>query len=137
MSILWYGSTISCHKSFGKWNCRLCTKKQILILGEIRKCKESGEKHLINSASELYGACSHRPSFYRYSVTQTSTDKGQTISEKSVNEFSTSTPNSHFSPHTEYFDIVCREVSSIDGLSPKRAVNMKGESYKFSLLIYL
>ena len=41
--------------------------------------QSSREEDLINSASELYGACRHRPSFHRYSITQpTSTDEGHT-----------------------------------------------------------
>ena len=135
MSILWYGNPISCHKSFGKLSCRLCMKERILILEEMRKCKESGKKYLINSASELYGSCRHRPSFHRYSVTA-STDEGLSSPKKSVSESSTSPPSSPPSPRMEDFDLpLCREVGSIDGSFSKRAVNMKGVSNSFSLAV--
>ena len=135
MSVLWCGDPISCHKSFGKWSCCLCMKEQILILEEMRKSKKSGKKCLINSASELYGSCRHRPSFHRYSITA-STDEGLSSPEKSVSESSTSSPSSPPSPRMEDFDLpLCREVGSIDGSFSKRAVNMKGYSNSFSLSV--
>ena len=98
MSILWYGNPISCHKSFGRWDCCLCMKERIIILEEMRKGKAAGKRHLINSASELYGAFCHRPNFHRYSGTQpTISDEGHTSPKKSVSESSTSPPNSPFS----------------------------------------
>ena len=129
MSILWYGNPISCNKSFGKWNCRLCMKERLIILEEMRKGKAAGTRHLINSASELYGACRHRPSFHRYSVTQpTSTDEGHTSPEKSVSDASTSPPYSPPSPFTEDFNLVCREVGTGNGSFYERAVNTEGVS---------
>ena len=95
---------------------------------------------MINSASELYGACRHRPSFHRYSITQhTSTDEGHTSPEKSVSESSTSSspPYSPSSPRTEdsnfNFNLVCREVGN--GSSHERAVNTEGVSNSFSLSV--
>ena len=136
MSILWYGNPISCNKSFGKWNCRLCMKERIIILEEMRKGKAAGKRHLINSASELYGACRHKPSFHRYSITQpTSTDEGHTSPEKSVSDASTSPPYSPPSPFTEDFNLVCREVGTGNGSFYERAVNTEGFSNSFSLSV--
>ena len=110
-------------------------KERIFILGEIRKCKDSGRKYLINSASELYGACRHKPSFHRYSVTKTSTDEGQISPEKSVSddENSYSPPNSPCSPRAEEFIPVRREIDSISKSFSERSVNMTGGSYVFSI----
>ena len=49
VSILWYGDQISCHKSFGKLNCKLCMKERVLILDEMRKSKKSGKSSLSNT----------------------------------------------------------------------------------------
>ena len=110
-------------------------KERIFILGEMRKCKESGKKHLINSASELYGACRHKPNFHRYSVTKTSTDEGQISPEKSVSDDvnSYSPPNSPCSLCAEDFIPVRREIDSISESLSDRSVNMTGGDNIFSL----
>jgi len=65
VSILWQGNPISCNKSFGKLNCSLCMKERILIL----KYSRENPNLIINSNSEFYGACRHKPKFHRYAQT--------------------------------------------------------------------
>ena len=65
VSILWQGNPISCNKSFGKLNCSLCMKERILIL----KYSRENPNLVINSNSEFYGACRHKPKFHRYATT--------------------------------------------------------------------
>ena len=49
-------------KIFGTNWCKLCMKELIEILHRTYKDKGS----LINSNSEIYGACKHKASFHRY-----------------------------------------------------------------------
>ena len=49
-------------KTFGKRNCMLCAKERLAIVKEIWRNKDS----LINSNTEIYGACRHRAHFHRY-----------------------------------------------------------------------
>ena len=65
VSILWQGNAISCNKSFGKLNCSLCMKERILML----KYSRDNPNLIINSNSEFYGACRHKPKFHRYTTT--------------------------------------------------------------------
>ena len=65
VSILWQENPISCNKSFGKLNCSLCMKERILIL----KYSRENPNLIINSNSEFYGACRHKPKFHRYAQT--------------------------------------------------------------------
>ena len=65
VSILWQGNAISCNKSFGKLACSLCMKERILIL----KYSRENPNLIINSNSEFYGACRHKPKFHRYATT--------------------------------------------------------------------
>ena len=65
VSILWQGNTISCNKSFGKLNFSLYMKERILTL----KYHRENPNLIINSNLEFYGACRHKPKFYRYAQT--------------------------------------------------------------------
>jgi GIY-YIG catalytic domain len=51
--ILWQGNPISVVKTFGTAKCALCNKERLEILKHSRKNPES----LINSCTEIYGAC--------------------------------------------------------------------------------
>jgi len=62
VSILWQGNSISCNKSFGKLKCSLCMKERLKILFFQRE----NPNLIINSNSEFYGACRHKPKFHRY-----------------------------------------------------------------------
>ena len=61
-SILWQGNPLSTVKTFGTPHCTLCSKERIAILKASRESPQS----LINSCSEIYGACRHKPKFHRY-----------------------------------------------------------------------
>ena len=65
VTILWQGNSISYNKSFGKLKCSLCMKERLKILSFQRE----NSNLIINSNSEFYGACRHRPKFYRYAPT--------------------------------------------------------------------
>ena len=81
MDVLWQGDPISCMKSFGTHSCTLCMQERIEILKQDRKDPNS----LINSNTEIYGACRHKTRFHRYLMDNSnhtySTDDGQ-IPEK-------------------------------------------------------
>ena len=81
ITILWQGKSISSNKLFGKLNCSLCMKERLEILKFSRKTPHL----LINSSTEFYGACRHKPRFHRYLSNCTeihSTDDEQTSSER-------------------------------------------------------
>ena len=65
VTILWQGNPITCNKSFGKMKCSLCMKERIKILQYSRE----NPNLIINSSSEFYGACRHKPKFHRYAIT--------------------------------------------------------------------
>jgi hypothetical protein len=60
--ILWQGNPISVVKTFGKSTCALCNRERM----EIIKLSRSIPDKLINSCSEIHGACRHKPKFHRY-----------------------------------------------------------------------
>jgi len=75
MEVVWQGNAISCVKSFGKLSCSLCMKERLSIL---KMGKDEPDK-LINSWSEIYGACRHKTRFHRYTKNRLpSTDEGDT-----------------------------------------------------------
>ena len=72
-TILWQGDPIKVVKSFGKPNCTLCVRERIEIIKHARK----NPTKLINSCSEIHGACRHKPKFHRYKgKEQISADEG-------------------------------------------------------------
>ena len=77
MKVLWKGNIISCMKSFGKKNCKLCMKEKMEILNKW----ETNPNTLINSRSEIFGGCRHKPKLHRYLIRphgQAGTDDGVT-----------------------------------------------------------
>ena len=58
----WQGNSISCMKTFGKLNCKLCMKERINTL----KMSQENPERLINSCGKIYGACRHRTRFHRF-----------------------------------------------------------------------
>ena len=73
MEIIWQGNPISCMKTFRQLNCRLCMRERL----EILKMGKKEPRKLINSRSEIYGACRHKPRFHRYFMNgPTSADEG-------------------------------------------------------------
>ena len=112
VSILWGGKPISCNKSFGRLNCYLCMHERISILESIRKDWKTGVKKCINSNSELYGSCRHKPRFHRFSSCNlSSADDGRNSPEKSEQVLTPlSLPRTPLGDITNNF--LCREISS-------------------------
>ena len=71
--ILWQGNPISAVKSFGKDHCALCSKERYYIMEHFKR----NPNKLINSCSEIYGACRHKPRFHRFKE-ETTTDVDST-----------------------------------------------------------
>jgi hypothetical protein len=63
-SILWKGDPLTAVKSFGRNSCKLCNRERMAI---VKACHKDA-KGLINSRSELHGACRHIPRFHRLSI---------------------------------------------------------------------
>ena len=60
--ILWQGNPISIVKTFGKSTCGLCNRERMEIVKLSRKTPDM----IINSCSEIHGACRHKPRFHRF-----------------------------------------------------------------------
>ena len=77
-----YIHTYISNKTFGTINCALCMKERL----EILKFSKNTPHLLINSSTEFYGACRHKPRFHRYLTTNCtkihSTDDKETGSER-------------------------------------------------------
>jgi predicted GIY-YIG superfamily endonuclease len=75
--ILWQGDPISCVKTFGTKSCKLCNQERLAILKLTRKTPTLA----INTCTEIYGACRHRPRFHRFNTSSknapTSTDESR------------------------------------------------------------
>ena len=80
MEVIWKGNPISCSKSFGKLNCTLCMKERLAILKTLGD--KDNKRRLINSNTELHGACRHKPKFHRFTHYTSSTDDGQKSPER-------------------------------------------------------
>ena len=81
--IIWQGNPISASKTFGTRGCILCTREKIAVIKAGRKEPEK----LINSCSEIYGACRHKPRFHRYKeegkiISTDDPEKGERVSCK-------------------------------------------------------
>jgi hypothetical protein len=65
-SILWKGDPLTAVKSF-RWNscCQLYNQERMAI---DKACQHKDAKGLVNSRSELHGACRHIPRFHRLSI---------------------------------------------------------------------
>jgi GIY-YIG catalytic domain len=71
-SIIWQANPHSALRSFGTPNCILCSRERL----EIVKLQRYKPDLLINSCTEIYGACRHKTRFHRYSGSNTnSTDE--------------------------------------------------------------
>ena len=99
IDILWQGKAISCMKTFGKLNCSLCMNERLQILKAQKSEKSTKTKKLINSSSELCGACRHKSKFHRYRFCDSpSTDEGLSSPENSdVNTSALFSPSSDIS----------------------------------------
>jgi len=91
MTIEWQGNPISCNKSFGKLNCSLCMHERLIIL----KYSRIDPSKIINTSTEFYGACRHKPRFHRYpnNCTNPSTDDDHNRLERVSNTGMNNTPN--------------------------------------------
>ena len=77
VDILWQGNPISTVKSFHSLTCRLCSKERLFIhKARLKEDASDGPSKLLNSCSEIYGACRHIPRFHRYQRYDPSTDEG-------------------------------------------------------------
>jgi hypothetical protein len=65
--ILWKGNPISAVKTFGKNTCALCNRERM----EIVKASRNTPDMIINSCSEIHGACRHKPRFHRFHEQET------------------------------------------------------------------
>ena len=83
MEIIWKGNPISCSKSFSKLNCTLCMKERLAILKALGD--KDDKRRLINSNTELHGACRHKPKFHRFTRNHNpSADDGQRGPERGM-----------------------------------------------------
>ena len=100
VSTLWQGKSISCNKSVGKLNCSLCMKEGL----EILKISRNDPAIIINNYSEFYGACRHKPRFYRYlmNCTPHSTDDKRSRSERVDTSDLINSPNSLSIDNTDF-----------------------------------
>ena len=74
-------------KTFGKLNCTLCMNERMELIKAKNLEKMMKNKKMINSCTEIYGACRHKPKFHRYAISKTSsTDEGLTSPERSAKE---------------------------------------------------
>ena len=83
--IIWQGKAIPVTKTFGKSDCRLCMRERIAIYQAVKNEKLEESKLLINSGSEMYGACRHKPKFHRYiKPLESCADEGRTAGPEKV-----------------------------------------------------
>ena len=94
-SILWTGNPISCMKSFGTHGCQLCMKVRV----EITKRWLKSPNSLVNSCSEIYGACRHKSRFHWFTVDGTDEANAEKVIE--VEEEPGGLSNGHLSPIPE------------------------------------
>ena len=101
-------------KSFGKLNCQLYMNERILIHESIRKGKEKNINTSINTNSEIYGACRHKPKFHRFTCCPPSTDEGRSP-ERCEGEL---VLTNHRVPIADVTNMpFCQEVSNLDEIS--------------------
>jgi hypothetical protein len=98
VDILWQGDPLSCVKTFGTRNCKLCAKERYAIIKLTRKIPNLA----INKCNEVHGACRHKPRFHRFDHSEnanSSTDEsGRT--KGSQRPSSTTSMGSSSSNHT-------------------------------------
>ena len=59
--ILWSGNALALSRKFSCVDCGLCARERVAIFE-----KSYENVQLINSSSEIYGACRHRAKFHRF-----------------------------------------------------------------------
>ena len=74
--VLYGNAIISCVKTFRKYSCKLCMQQRLIIYDKMKKDKSRPKQKLINTGTELYGACRHHPEFHRFALPKLSTDEG-------------------------------------------------------------
>ena len=84
--VIWQGNPMSAVKSFGTNNCLLCNREKLAILKQSLKDKYC----MINSCSEVYGACRHIPRFHRFPERHDPSTDDCTEHEKSRHKHTTS-----------------------------------------------
>jgi hypothetical protein len=108
VDILWQGDPLSCVKTFGTRNCKLCAKERYAIILAINKC------------NEVHGACRHKPRFHRFDHSEnaiSSTDEsGRT--KGSQQPSSTTSMGSSSSNHTLRSLNDCREEPMLGPSDP-------------------
>ena len=123
VEIIWQGNPISCVKTFGTRNCKLCTKERLEI---VKTCKYYPNK-IINKCNEVYGACRHKPRFHRFEqhpLASTDESGKDEKSKKPKAKISRSTTTNI----TEDELLVCTEVGKIfRTLEPTKKVKKKCE----------
>ncbi len=62
IDILWHGDPLSCVKTFGTRDCKLCSKERYAII----KLTRVTPNLAINKCNKVHGACHHKPRFHRF-----------------------------------------------------------------------
>ena len=121
IAIEWQGNPISCNKSFGNLNCSLCMHERLIILKHSRK----DPSKIINTSTEFYGACRHKPRFHRYpdNCTTLSTDDEHLSSERVMPTITNNTPNL-----TEDTPTLCLEINESQEVHTPRDQNSRSLS---------
>ena len=66
--VLYRGNPLGTVRTFGTKSCRICMKERL----EILKHSYDWKVKLINSRSEIYGTCMHKPDFHRFGADEAS-----------------------------------------------------------------
>jgi len=127
--ILWQGNPLSLVKSFGTRECQLCSREKIEIIKWSRKEPET----LINTCSEIYGGCRHKPKFHRYREEVKTNSADEHIERERVNLSSNNSTSSgagtvekenqpSFCEATKhsFCQVILQDVSDVNGSSPNR-----------------
>ena len=130
--IIWQGKPISASKTFGTRGCILCTREKIAIIKAGRKEPEK----LINSCSEIYGACRHKPKFHRYkeegkTISADEPEKGERVSCCTRNEIDENDPNMNVVKDVPAG--LCLPCTSLDahGSQPSRRKSPKSSQIEY------
>ena len=87
--------------------CVLCMKEQRFILDRSNRSPET----MINSTTEIYGACRHNPDFHRYCVPATASTDDRLISER-IQDDTGSPVSTNNSPNS--IDDVCTGLQTLN-----------------------
>ena len=128
VEIVWKGNPISCVKTFGTKNCKLCTKERLEI---VKMCKYQPEK-IINKCNEVYGACRHKPRFHRFPKQKlpASTDESA-MDEKGKKPNSKSKKSTPSYTYEDSETIMCSDVGKLFLIQePKKKKENKNKNPK-------